>query len=95
MNNLFPSPIGAVRIIESIAATQPGDRVRRYPKRKGKTAAHWRRMDKKWRKRYGFRQEPCMYMINTPLYGFGETIVAHPVLAAKLRATLGKTEVEK
>jgi hypothetical protein len=52
---------GGIRIIESLAAVRR-ERVKKYPKRKGRTPAHWARMDKKWMKRYGFREVPCMYI---------------------------------
>jgi hypothetical protein len=88
-----PPPI---RIIESEFATREGGRVKTYPKRKAKSESHWRRMDKKWRKRYGFARVPCMYRMKTPLWAFGadagEYLVVHPSLVAQLRASLRRIE---
>ena len=53
-------------------------RVRVYPKRKAKSDSHWRRMDKKWAKRYGHKQEPMMYVMP-------HGIVTHPILLSRIR----------
>ena len=79
-----------VRIIESALATKDGGRVRTYPKRRAKSESHWRRMDKKWRKRYGFHRVPCAYWINQPEWAWpgGRCLVAHPAIAVQIRAAL-------
>jgi hypothetical protein len=76
---------GDIRIIETPAAVRR-ERVKKYPKRKGKTPAHWARMDKKWMKRCGFREVPCMYMLqaNRDLHTPAAALV-HPSHAALLR----------
>jgi hypothetical protein len=80
---MFNQPFGGLKVVVSEHAVKDGGRVKTYPRRKAKSAAHWRRMDKKWRKRYGFRREPCMYRM-------GNTVIAHPSLYAQLRASLGE-----
>lgn len=80
-----------VRIIESVYATKDGGRVRTYPRRKAKSESHWRRMDKKWRKRYGFHRVPCAYWVDAPAWGWppcSRYLVVHPSIAAKLRLQL-------
>jgi hypothetical protein len=81
-----------VKIIESPMATEQGGRVKVYPKRKAKSESHWRRMDKKWRKRYGFTRKPCMYWINTAAMLFGsrdeKVLVVHPSLMPQVRAAM-------
>lgn len=77
-------PFSGLKVVVSEHAMQDGGRVKAYPKRKAKSPSHWRRMDKKWRKRYGFKKEPCMYR-------FGSNhLIVHPSLYAKLRSTLGE-----
>ena len=83
LNTLFGLPV-----IQSFAAIGPSRRARRYPKRKARTAAHWRRMDKKWLKRYGYTPgEPQMYKLRSPLDG-RETLIVHPALMPKLIAAV-------
>lgn len=74
------------RIIESEACTEPGPRVKTYPKRKARTPAHWRRMDKKWLKRYGHTRVPCMYESR-----YDGSIFVHPMLARDLYRVLGRS----
>jgi hypothetical protein len=71
-----------LKIVESTAACRYV-RQRTYAKRRSKSPAHWRRMDKKYLKRYGMIPE-CYQMF--------DTWVVHPMLAADLRNTL-KTAV--
>lgn len=82
-----------IKIVESVlAVTRHQARV--YPKRRANTPAHLKRMNKKWLKRYGYRQEPAMYLMRQPSLfgGLGEEIIlAHPALAAKVRAELSET----
>ena len=76
---------GGIRIIESPAAVRR-ERVKTYPKRKARTPAHWARMEKKWRKRYGFREVPQIYMFqaNRDLHMPAAALV-HPSQAVLLR----------
>lgn len=74
-----------IRVIESLAAVERV-RARVYPKRKAKSTRHWLRMDKKWRKRFGFREKPCMYKTGGEIVG--EAFIVHPALMPQLRAAL-------
>lgn len=74
-----------IRVFESTGAVRR-DRVKTYPKRKAKTPAHWARMDKKWRKRYGFREVPQMYIMQAcPEMGTTGGVLVHPSHAVLLR----------
>ena len=75
-----------MKLIVSDHATKDGVRVKMYPRCKARTPAHWRRMDKKWRKRYGFKREPTIYQM-------GDTIFAHQIMYARLRAQLGNKDL--
>jgi hypothetical protein len=86
-----------IKIIESAAAMkETTERVRKYPRRKARTEAHWRRMDKKWRKRYGFKREACMYWMQNPLGLYPErfgrhgerVLIVHPSLMSQVRSAL-------
>lgn len=79
--------LAGIRVIESVSAVTTAQ-TRRYPKRKAKTLAHGRRMNKKWLKRYGLTHTPAMFRIRQPslLSPLGEeVIVAHPAMMAQLR----------
>lgn len=83
-----------IKIVQSdLAMKETTERVRAYPRRKARTPAHWRRMDKKWRKRYGFKRVACMYWMDTSLM-FGRrgerVLVCHPSLMAQVRSALGE-----
>jgi hypothetical protein len=83
VNTLF-----GMRVITSLAAVTPGGRIKVYPKRRAKSSSHWRRMDKKWRKRYGFKpDQPAMFKMAGGIVG-PETLVVHPALMPKLRAAV-------
>lgn len=71
---------GGVRLIESSAALE---RVQKkvYPKRKARNVAHLRRMNNKWRKRYGFVYKPTVYQL-------GDTFCVHPSLMPLLKSRL-------
>ena len=75
-----------VRVYESLAAVERS-RAKLYPKRKAKSPRHWARMDKKWRKRFGFREKPCVFYSNNSM---GEAFFVHPALMPQLRAALAK-----
>lgn len=66
------------KIVQSPAAVKQGARVRTYAKRRAKSPAHWRRIDKKWLKRFGYRSEPAAYQMPD---GRGNILlVVHPTL---------------
>jgi hypothetical protein len=80
-----------VRIYESSAAVEQGPRVRTYARRRARTEAHWRRMDKKWLKRYGYRMLPTAYRVDLP----HETmVVVHPLLVREFRARVDRCFVD-
>lgn len=59
-------------------------RAKIYPKRRSKNDSHFRRMDKKWLKRYGYKNVPTSYQM-------GNTIVAHPEIVRQIRERFKKT----
>jgi hypothetical protein len=79
-------PIGAVKIIQSTNAVLK-QQAKVYPKRKAKNAAHLRRMNNKWRKRYGFTYKPTIFEMNLGATGLGQgkVFVVHPALMPRLR----------
>lgn len=78
-----------VKLIESWMAIRR-ERARRYPKSRAKSERHWRRMDKKWLKRYGHRDIPTSYSMKMPnAFGAQELVVfVHPQLMPKFRRAL-------
>jgi hypothetical protein len=76
------SPLSGIRIVYSTAACTY-ERNRTYAKRRAKSAAHWRRMDKKYLKRYGQRSVPAMFTMQAGLVS-GPTLVVHPALKADI-----------
>lgn len=69
--------LAGLKVIESSAACQHV-RARTYAKRRAKSLRHWKRMDKKYFKRYGMLMVPqCYQMLNT--------LVVHPSLMPELR----------
>lgn len=85
---MIGASLSGLKIIVSDNAVKDGARVRTYPKRKAKSPAHWRRMDKKWRKRYGFKKEPCAYQ-------FGNHMIVHPSIYAALRTQVNRSVAHK
>lgn len=85
------------KIVECAWAVMNGQRVKTYPRRKAKTPAHWRRMDKKWMKRYGFKQQPCVFTINGDAlelaFGMRQSTVfmVHPSLMRDFMAQFDRT----
>lgn len=71
------SSLAGCKIIESPDAFKR-IRVRTYPRSHAKSPRHWRRMDKKWRKRYGFYNKPVMFQMF-------DTLFVHPALMPTLR----------
>lgn len=89
--------IFGTRVIQSELATRDGGQAKKFPKRKAKTEAHHRRMNKKWLKRYGTIREPAMYWLDPSLLGdphhrfASKVLVCHPslypnILDASMRA---------
>ncbi len=88
---LSPRP-PPLKIEESTLATKDGGPARTYPKRKAKSVSHWRRMNKKWLKRYGIKRVPCMYKLDTS-YMTGKpgiTLLVHPTIAPRLYAAIAR-----
>lgn len=78
-------------IRESIHAVQMVQ-ARVYPKRKAKNAAHLRRMNNKWKRRYGVRAEPGAFLMDLSLSGLGrgKVLFVHPTLMEAARQALGE-----
>jgi hypothetical protein len=87
----IPLPPPEIEIRESPLATQR-HQARVFPKRKAKNAAHHRRMNNKWIRRYGFTQTPCAYLVDASswLGGRGQILVAHPALIETIRRATAK-----
>lgn len=78
-----------IPIIESWAAVERS-RARIYPKRKAKSPRHWQRMDKKWRKRFGFKEKPAIFKAAGGVVG-RETFFVHPALMPEIRRALSRS----
>lgn len=76
-----------LRLIEDSIACVPGPAVRTYAKRKARSDRHWRRMNKKWLKRYGITWLPTAWQMDL---GSEIVIVVHPALAPEYRAAIDK-----
>lgn len=86
-------PPPSVRIYETESAVRNGPRTRVYPRRRAKSERHWRRMDKKWTKRYGFQMLPTAYEAQCDIFGRPEiSIFVHPALAGEYRNALKAAE---
>ena len=71
-------PIPRFRLVSSPNAVKRGPRVRTYAKRRAKSFRHWQRVDKKWRKRWGYKTLPAAYQMPS---GTGDVLlVVHPIL---------------
>jgi hypothetical protein len=90
---LGPAP---PEIRESVHAVQRLQS-RVYPKRKAKNESHLRRMNNKWKRRYGFVCKPAAYLMDTSkfdkVWGFpGKRILlVHPDLMAVARCALSRS----
>jgi hypothetical protein len=79
------APSGPLQVRESPMALQAVP-VKRHKKRRNQTEAYHRRVQKKWTKRHGTKQVPAAYMIdNSVIGGYGQTLVAHPSIVARLK----------
>ncbi len=89
MRNLDDAGTAMLRteLIESVYATEQGPRIRTYPRRRAKSDRHWRRMDKKWMKRYGFHPPiPTSYQFESAEFGRSKLmVVVHPILLDQWR----------
>lgn len=80
MNDLLPA-LGGIKIITSPLATERvGPRKVHYHKLGMKMSYH-NRIQKKWIKRFGWENKPCMY--KTPM-----GIVCHPALIDDLKSAI-------
>lgn len=76
---------GSVKVVESQYAVRKVP-VRQHKKRRNQSATYHARIQKKWVKRFGMKEEPCAYVIdNRFLGGFGSILVMQPYHAAMLR----------
>lgn len=75
---MLGNPMPGVRIYYSTAAAEQV-RNRTYSKRRAKSLRHWTRMDKKYRKRYGFHAVPAIYRM-------GDVFVVHPALKSQVES---------
>ena len=91
---LGPAP---PEIRESINAVQ-WLQARVYAKRRAKNASHLRRMNNKWKRRYGFVGKPAAYLMDTSkfdsVWGWpGKRILfVHPDLMAVARRALSESD---
>lgn len=78
-SGFFCAPVPALRVFESVHAVEPAGRL--FPESKHRS----RRVLKKLIRRHGgeFVMKPCSYMM-------GDTLVAHPSIAKKLREEVGE-----
>lgn len=79
-------PPESVKIVESDQALLKRQ-AKVYPKRKAKNEAHHRRMNNKWRKRYGYTYTPTMYQVDLTFTGLGrgKMFIVHPALMPQIR----------
>lgn len=70
---------------------------REHKKRRGMSEAYHRRIQKKWTKRYGTRQEPCIIFMNPRAVGLPmeEMLALPPGYIAMLRGTTSTIGVQK
>jgi hypothetical protein len=82
-----PAAPAAMQIVESRECVRKtNDPARPHKRPRWMSAAYHRRVQKKWLKRWGYRQEPCAYKIDprAPAQLGEPYLVTHPRLAAKL-----------
>ena len=84
-----PHAKGQMQVRESPLALQTVP-VKRHKKRRNQTEAYHSRVQKKWSKRHGTKQVPTAYVIdNGAIGGYGQTLVAHPSIVARLKTPNG------
>lgn len=62
------------------------EQARKHEKKPWQSESYHKRIDKKWRKRFGIRYVPCMYKLGRAATGGREVLMVHPDLMPKLRA---------
>lgn len=67
-----------------------------YPKHKSKNASHHKRINAKWRRRYGVVGRPASYIVNLPAspWGAERMLVVHPTIWATVKAELKARGIE-
>lgn len=88
-----------MEIRETVSAVQRVQ-ARVYPKRKAKNANHLRRMNNKWKRRYGFVDKPGAFLMDTSLLEMGigmfgrraprvarQILFVHPDIMAMIKIT--------
>ncbi|MEY2875905.1 MAG: hypothetical protein RLZZ373_3276 [Pseudomonadota bacterium] len=79
------APRGPMQVRESPLALQTVP-AKRHKKRRNQTDAYHRRVQKKWSERHGTKQVPAAYVLdNSVIGGYGQTLVAHPSIVARLK----------
>lgn len=61
--------------------------VKLHKKRRHQKEAYHKRIQKKWNKRYGTKEQPALYVVDTGALGWfggGRRIIAHPAIAREL-----------
>ena len=76
-----------LRLVENSGAMLPGPPARTYARRRARSRHHWKRINKKWLKRYGITWIPTAYQMDL---GHEIWIVVHPALAPEYRAAIDK-----
>ncbi len=92
----LPPPYG-VRIVESALCLETTtDPLRVHRRRRGQSASYHRRVQKKWTRRWGFVQRPCMFKVSPGAIGLDgdDYFLAHPSLSRKIRDDLRDRQVE-
>lgn len=74
-----------LHLVEDASAVLPGPPVRTYAKCRAKSESHWRRMNKKWLKRYGITWLPTAYQMDL---GHQIWIIVHPTLTREYQAAI-------
>lgn len=79
------APSGPLQVRVSPMAVQAVP-VKRHKKRRTQRESYHRRVQKKWTRRHGTKRVPAAYMIDNSLIGgYGQTLVAHPSIVARLK----------
>ncbi len=65
MNFLPGSVFGTPVYYSELCLKATNQPVRKYQRRRWQSDAQFNRKVKKWNKRYGFKREPCIYMMDT------------------------------
>lgn len=78
-----PMMLNGTPIRESVLAVQSVP-IRKHKKRRNQTEQYHRRIQKKWRKRFGEKAVPCAFVIDNSM--FGKTLIVHPSIMAQIKA---------